>query len=190
MTLEQARSGLRGHDEPGVHMPRLRLKPKLSRGGYVDGAWWPRSDDLNTELPDLIAVLSFRLGTIDHVTYNFTEWRRASAELATDGRAVQLDGYRRQPPNTLEIVDVNDKRMVLLVVPSQTEPDNAHAIVMAAAAPNNVSSVDTLLEISEQDRESRTKATAAHERWNSPGGGRPTHRGRHRATIPGRMLQR
>ena len=43
------------------HTPRLRLKRKLPVTRYVDGAWWPHSDDLPTELPDLLAVLSVRL---------------------------------------------------------------------------------------------------------------------------------
>ena len=60
--------------------------------------------------------------------------------------------------------DTNRNKMVLLVVPSQTDPDHAHAIVMAAAAPNNSSPVDTLLEISQQDRGSRRRATAANAR--------------------------
>ena len=131
----------------------MRLKPKASRSGYVDGAWWPRSDDLTTELPDLIAVLGFRLGPVDRGAYNIDEWTRAPVELATGGRAVHLDGHHRQPPNTVEVQDTNRNRMALLVVPSQTDPDHAHAIVMAAAAPNNSSpvGVDTLLEISEQE---------------------------------------
>nr|WP_269770356.1 MULTISPECIES: DUF5994 family protein [Mycobacterium] len=50
-----------------LRTPRSRLKPKAHQSGYVDGAWWPRSDDLSAELPDLLAVLSVRLGRIDRV---------------------------------------------------------------------------------------------------------------------------
>ena len=83
MTLDQARKSFRQHDTPRVPTPRLRLKPKGPPSGHVDGAWWPRSDDLTTELPDLIAVLSFRLGEIDRVTYNFNEWIEAPAQFTT-----------------------------------------------------------------------------------------------------------
>jgi Family of unknown function (DUF5994) len=169
MTLEQARKSFKQHDTPRGRTPRLRLKPMAPRTGYVDGAWWPRSDDLTTELPDLIAVLSFRLGEIDRVTYNFNEWIEAPAQLAAGGRAVQLNGRHRQPSNTLEVLDSNRNKIVLLVVPSHTDPDHAHAIVMAAAVPNDASSVDTLLMISEQDRESHTRATVAQGRWESQG---------------------
>ena len=182
MTLDQARKSFGQHDTPRVRTPRLRLKPKGPPSGHVDGAWWPRSDDLTTELPDLIAVLSFRLGEIDRVMYNFNEWIEAPAQFTTGGRPVQLDGRHRQSSNTLEVLDANRNKIVLLVVPWYTAPDYAYAIVMSAAAPNDASSVDTLLMISEQDRESRTRATAAQGRWESQGRSqRSASRNRHRS---------
>ncbi len=57
MTLKQDLMGIAGRPS-SVHTPRLRLKPKAPQSGYVDGAWWPYSDDLTAELPDLLAVLS------------------------------------------------------------------------------------------------------------------------------------
>jgi hypothetical protein len=169
MTREQARNSLKWDDTRGVRTPRFRLKPTARGSGYVDGAWWPRSDDLMTELPDLIAVLSVRQGAISRVMYNLTEWRITPTELVTSGRAVQIDGYGGQPPNTVEVLDAKGNKIVLLVVPFRVDPDQAHAIVMAAAAPGNVSSVDTLLMVSVTDRESRTKRDAARERWDSQG---------------------
>jgi hypothetical protein len=131
---------------PPERTPRLRLKPKAPHTGYVDGAWWPRSDDLTTELPDLLAVLSVRLGSIERVLYNLNEWKPAPAKFATGGRNVRLDGYRRQPTNTIEVRGVDRNRSaVLLVVPPQTEPDHAHDIVMTAAARGNDETVDGLL---------------------------------------------
>ena len=127
------------------HTPRLRLKRKAPITGYVDGAWWPRSDDLPTELPDLLAVLSVRLGAVARVTYNLAEWAKAPRKASIGGQIVRLDGYHRQPPNTLGVLDTYGNKIVLLVVPVHTEPDRAHAIVMAAAATDDASSVDTLL---------------------------------------------
>jgi hypothetical protein len=139
------------HEEAGRHptppdfTPRLRLKPKAPRSGYVDGAWWPRSDDLTSELPDLLAVLSVRLGRIERVMYNLGEWATAPAKAMLGERVVRLDGYRRQPINTLEVRGVNRDRILLLVVPPNTDSDQAHATMMAAATPNNDSSTGGLL---------------------------------------------
>jgi hypothetical protein len=145
MTLIQDRTDVGQRNSPPEHTPRLRLKPKAPRSGYVDGAWWPRSDDLAAELPDLLAVLSVRLGRIDRVMYNLNEWAKAPAKLATGGRRVRLDGYRRQPTHTVEVLGLNRNRIALLVVPPNADPDGAHDTLMAAAAPSNDSTVDSLL---------------------------------------------
>ena len=166
MTRGQARNSSRWDATRDIHTPRLRLKPAAQGSGCVDGAWWPHSDDLMTQLPDLIAVLSIRLGAISCVRYNNTEWRITPAELVSGGRVVQLDGYRGQPPNTVEVIDSKGNKLVVLVIPFHIDPDQAHGIVMAAAAPGNASSVDTLLMISVKDRESRTKRNVARERWD------------------------
>ena len=54
------------------------LKRKAPTSGHVDGAWWPHSDDLSTELPDLLTVLAVRLGIIVALTERF--------QLVGDGR--------------------------------------------------------------------------------------------------------
>ena len=157
MAPQQDRTGVGRHPTPPEHTPRLRLKPKAPHTGYVDGAWWPHSDDLTTELPDLLAVLSVRLGPIDHVLYKLNDWAKAPTKLATGGHAVRLDGYRLQPPNTVEVLGLDRNRIVLLVVPPHTDPDRAHATMMAAAAPDDDSTVDGLLMISLRDSKSRTR---------------------------------
>jgi Family of unknown function (DUF5994) len=105
---------------------------------------------LTTELPDLLAVLSVRLGAVARVTYNLHEWAKAPRRLTTGGLTVRLDGYHRQPPNTLGVLDARGNKIVLLVVPAQTDPDLAHSIVMASAATDNASSVDSLLTAGKQ----------------------------------------
>jgi hypothetical protein len=136
-----------GDDHTGPeHTPRLRLKPKAPTTGHVDGAWWPRSDDLSHELPDLLAVLSVRLGGIDRVMYNLAEWATVPRRLTTGGRAVRLDGYTRQPASTLQVLGADGRdRILLLVIPPHSDPDAAHDAMMTAAAPGNTSSVDDLL---------------------------------------------
>jgi hypothetical protein len=145
MTLQRGQTATSGKHTPPENTPRLRLKPKAPISGYVDGAWWPRGDHLPTELPDLLAVLSVRLGPIDRVIYNITDWAKAPAKLAAGGRLVRLDGYHRQPVNTIEVLGVNRNKTVLLVVPTHTDPDRAHDTMMAAAAPNNAATIDNLI---------------------------------------------
>jgi hypothetical protein len=155
--------GLTGPD----NTPRLRLKPKAAAAGHVDGAWWPHSDDLPKELPDLLAVLSVRLGPISRVMYNLTDWAIAPSKLLAGGRPVQLEASWMQATNTLELVGIDRRRMALLVVPPRADPDIAHETMMTAAAPNNASTVDDLLMISGHTREARTRTVATEHRWTA-----------------------
>ena len=170
MTPRQDRTAAGRKHTPPENTPRLRLKPKAPTTGYVDGAWWPHSNDLVTELPDLLAVLSVRLGAIDRVIYNLAEWAKVPKELLTDGQVVRLAGYRRQPVNTIEVIGLNRNKIVLLVVPPHTDPDHAHATMMAAAAPSSASSVGDLLMAGEPDMETPIQTAAAQESWDSEGG--------------------
>ena len=189
MTLQKARPKVGRHLTPPDSTPRLRLKPKAPQTGYVDGAWWPHSDDLTKELPDLLAVLSVRLGAIDRVLHNLSEWAKAPAKLATGGRNVRLDGYRLQPINTLEVLGLNRNKVLLLVVPPHTDPDHAHTTMMAAAAPNNDSTVDGLLMTSVRDRTARTQKDAMEERWRQKAEQRDSRRRRRPVSNANRQLR-
>jgi hypothetical protein len=136
MTPHQARKKCRNSTVPTA-TPRLRLKPKASRRGSVDGAWWPHSDELAAELPDLLAVLSIRLGRIDRVLYRRDSWATTSHTLVTGGGAVRLDGYQLQLINTIEVLGLRGGRITLLVVPPHTDAGDAHTTMMAAARTDN-----------------------------------------------------
>jgi hypothetical protein len=153
MTRHEGRAVPGGRHTGPENTPRLRLKPKAPTSGHVDGAWWPRSDDLATELPDLLAVLSVRLGAVDRVLYNLTEWAKMPRRLMTGGRAVRLDGYRLQPASTLQVLGLGREKILLLVVPPHTDPDIAHEAMMTAAAPDNASTVSDLLAVGARERE-------------------------------------
>jgi uncharacterized protein DUF5994 len=90
-------------------------------------------------------VLSVRLGPVDLVMYHLSEWAKMPARLYTGGRSVRLDGFNRQPANTLEVLGLGRKKVLLLVVPPHSDPDLAHDAMVTAAAPNNVSTVGDML---------------------------------------------
>jgi Family of unknown function (DUF5994) len=149
MTRHEGRAVSGSHRAGPEHTPRLRMKPKARTTGHVDGAWWPRSDDLPSELPDLLAVLSVRLGSVARVMYDLSAWAKAPTPIAIGGRSVRLDGFSYQPANTLEVLGVGRERILLMVVPPSTDPDIAHEAMMTAAAPDNASTVGDMLGISD-----------------------------------------
>lgn len=165
---EQADRAAHGKRTKGPeNTPRLRLKPKAGPTGHVDGAWWPYSDDLAHELPDLLAVLSVRLGPIDRVMYNLTEWTNTPRRVQNEGRSVRLDGYSRQPADTVGVLGLGRERILLLVVPPRTDADAAHQTMMTAASPDNASSIDGLLAITAEDRQAREQASASEKQWTA-----------------------
>ena len=68
---------------------------------------------------------------------------------------VRLDGYSLQPVNIVEALGLNRTKIVLLVISPHAYPDQAHAIMMTAAGPNNASTVESLLRIRAEEAETR-----------------------------------
>jgi hypothetical protein len=131
--------------EPPRLTLRLKLKPKAPTTGYVDGAWWPRSRDLSTELPALLAVLAVRLGRTTRVSYNLTTWDAAPRRITVGDRQVRLGGFHSQHPHTIDVIGPNEPRITLLVVPPETGQALAHQILMTAARRDNIDTIDGLL---------------------------------------------
>lgn len=149
---------------------RLRLKPAHRSCGFVQGAWWPRSDQLATELPPLLAALSLRLGRIDRLVYDENSWAPTPLRIAFGSDDVILDHSRGESINTLSVIGEQFGRLVLLVVPPYTDASRAYTTVMRAASPNDVSTADELLGIGPREAEDRHNALIAHQRWESEGG--------------------
>ncbi|MFE7741534.1 DUF5994 family protein [Nocardia sp. NPDC057455] len=137
-TSEQAHPTYARHCVPPDYTPRLRLKPKVHRGDYIDGAWWPRSDDLTAELPDLLAVLTVRLGPIWRVVYDPTCWADAPRHTTVHGgQTVRLDSYVFELWNTMYLFGRDNDLIVLRVIPSDTDEDIAHTALMASVIPES-----------------------------------------------------
>ncbi|WP_424081823.1 DUF5994 family protein [Mycobacterium sp.] len=149
---------------------RLRLKPTHRSRAFVQGAWWPRSDQLTTELPPLLAALSLRLGRINRVVYDENSWAPTSLRTTFGSGDVILDGSPGESINTLSVIGEQFDTLVLLVVPPYTDAGRAYTIVMRAASPNDVSTADELLGIGPQEAADRQQALIAHQRWESEGG--------------------
>lgn len=131
--------------EPPRQTLRLKLKPKAPATGYVDGAWWPRSQDLSAELPALLAVLAVRLGRVRRVSYNLGAWNPAPRQIDVDGRPVRLGGFHSQVAHTVDVIALDQPPITLLVVPPETTEEIAHDVLLRAAKRDNVDSIDELL---------------------------------------------
>ncbi|WP_280357381.1 DUF5994 family protein [Nocardia otitidiscaviarum] len=151
----------RGH---GERAPRVLLKPVAPRTGYVDGVWWPYTDNLPAELPGLITGLAARLHPVLRVAYHLVEWATPPGELVVAGRAVRLD-WHHAIAHTVMLLGSGNRRLVLLVVPSGTDPGDAYTAMTTAAAANNAARPEDLLQIGIRKRRERKRRAAAVRRW-------------------------
>lgn len=119
------------HRGPPEYTPRLRLKPESD--AYIDGAWWPRSDELTTELPGLLTFLEIRMGPICRVVYDRASWAPAPRTLTVGERDVQLDAYPFEAGNTMYVFGDDNSMLVLQVVLSTTDYYSARSTLIATA---------------------------------------------------------
>jgi hypothetical protein len=154
----------------GIGNLRLRLKPAHRICGSVQGAWWPRTDQLHTELPLLLTALSPRVGSVHRVIYDETGWAPATLHMEFRGRSIILEGSSTSSTNVLSLIGEGLGRLVLLVVPPYTNPTRAYTAVMTASKPDDVSTADELLGIGPQQAQDRRLALLAQQRWESEGG--------------------
>lgn len=154
----------------GIGSLRLRLKPAHRTCGSVQGAWWPRTEQLHTQLPSLLAALWPRVGSVDRVVYDETGWAPASLRMEFRGRSVILEGSSTTSTNVVSLIGEGFGRLVLLVVPPYTNPTRAYTAVMMASKPDDVSTPDELLGIGPREAQDRRLALLAQQRWESEGG--------------------
>ncbi|WP_231982872.1 DUF5994 family protein, partial [Nocardia sp. 852002-20019_SCH5090214] len=114
------------------HPPRLRLKPEDRHSDYIDGAWWPRSTDLATELPELLAALATRLGPVDRIVYDPDSWTPPPRHVTAAEQSISLEPYRFQLRNTMYVVGSNSAVTVLRVILPSTDRRTAHSAMVDA----------------------------------------------------------
>ncbi|MFB7667432.1 DUF5994 family protein [Kitasatospora sp. NPDC056138] len=132
---------------PGAPLlPRLMLEPTLLRTGMFDGAWWPRSNDVRAELPDLITALSAHLGPIFRVGLDTAAWGDVPRRVMSSGAPVKVNWFTASG-DTISLVRGMQDDFLLLVVPPGTDPRTAAAAMAGAAATGNHTPAAQLLAV-------------------------------------------
>ena len=144
-------------------LPRLRLTPDVSHGP-LDGAWWPRCDALELELPALVGSLDPGIGTVTHVTVGTAAWPDAPQEVMAPGHVIEValsDDDAETHAITVDCGTVG--RWELLVVPPDEPADTAARLLTAASDPPNPLSAPRLLALAEDGLDGQ-------DTWESEGG--------------------
>ncbi|MFD9127715.1 DUF5994 family protein [Kitasatospora sp. NPDC059571] len=130
---------------PGVPLlPRLLLEPTLARGGVFDGAWWPRSNRVLTELPDLITALGAHVGRIVRVGLDTSAWDAVPRSVLANGLMVRVNWFAGSDA-TISVTRGFQDHFLLLVVPPCTAPDTAASAMAGASVTGNHTPASELL---------------------------------------------
>ncbi|MEU6771802.1 DUF5994 family protein [Streptomyces sp. NPDC046759] len=118
-------------------LPRLTLTPDVSHGP-LDGAWWPRCDALELELPSLVSSLEAGTAATIRVTVDPAEWPDAPHTVMAPGRVIAVEPA--QPGSGAHVITLDcgtAGHWVLLVVPPGAPAGTAARLLAAAADPEN-----------------------------------------------------
>ncbi|MGF0173365.1 DUF5994 family protein [Streptomyces sp. Marseille-Q5077] len=123
------------HREPAAApAARLALKTDGTSRGLLDGAWWPRSRDLLSELPALTDVLDPLWGRITRIAVNPEHWPVIPRRVPVGGHIVKVGWFTPEiDPHKLLLLSYGTGRWDLLVIPPETGAESA-ARLMAAAS--------------------------------------------------------
>jgi Family of unknown function (DUF5994) len=101
---------------------RLSLMGEL--GHDIDGAWWPHTDRIGVELPDLVVILSARLGEILDITVNWPPLERPPD--------LNWQGWQHKDQHVMTINSC-EARANLLIIPYSTNSALARMMLCRAA---------------------------------------------------------
>ncbi|MEV8098324.1 DUF5994 family protein [Kitasatospora sp. NPDC085879] len=122
---------------PGVpSLPRLLLEPTMTREGVFDGAWWPRTNHILAELPDLVTALGAHFGRIVRVGLDTSAWDGVPRSVLVNGLTIRINWFTGSDA-TISVTRGFQDHFLLLVVPPGTDPDSAASAMAGASVTGN-----------------------------------------------------
>ncbi|MFD3440648.1 DUF5994 family protein [Streptomyces sp. NPDC058685] len=149
---------------------RLSLTPTTTLAGQLDGAWWPRTRDLEAELPALTQSLEEPWGRVTRVTVNPSRWPVIPQTVRVPGRTVHVGWFTEQDPDKLILLSYSARRWDLLVIPPETAPAAAARLMAAAAIPGSVLTAGALMAAETATAGDIREAQRRDDAWESEGG--------------------
>ncbi|MEW2159243.1 DUF5994 family protein [Streptomyces sp. NPDC007189] len=148
-------------DARTYHMPRPRLALAPDAGhGSLDGAWWPRCDALELELPALVDALEPAPGAVVRVVVDLSAWPDAPHAVIAPGRVIAVEPAG--PGSGAHVITLDwgsVGRWVLLVLPPG-EPAGTTGRLFAAAGPGNPLTASRLSALAALAESGRLRETA------------------------------
>lgn len=113
---------------------RVRLTSHRGATATVDGAWWPHSRELVSELPELLVSLGDRLGSLVGVGYRRDDWTDTPVETVIDGRNVDLLGFDSADAASVILIGNDGHHVTLSVVAPDAQERDARRVLDSVPA--------------------------------------------------------
>lgn len=137
---------------------RLSLRSVSSSAGptELDGAWWPRSRDLPSELSALADVLDPLWGRITRIAVDPRHWPTLPPRIVVNGHVVKVSWFTSElDPHGITLLSYTAGRWDLLVIPPETGASSAARLMAAASADTGPPTTATALMTAERARHAR-----------------------------------
>ncbi|MGW3818371.1 DUF5994 family protein [Streptomyces sp. NPDC005046] len=153
---------------------RLALKTDGTSRGLLDGAWWPRSRDLLSELPALTRALDLLWGRITRIAVNPRYWPVIPHKIPVDGHVVKVGWFTPEiDPHKLLLLSHGTGRWDLLIIPPETGAASAARLMTAASDHDGPPLTASALMAADEDRHGAPVAVrplGPDEAWEYEGG--------------------
>jgi hypothetical protein len=117
---------------------RLLLDQSGAKKTLLDGAWWPRSTDAEAELPGLVLALDDIKEPVSRLILHAGDWAEHVIKIPVGERIIRAGYFVSQPVSLVTVICGRDRgRFDLLVVPPNTEPEDAEAAMQMSIAEGN-----------------------------------------------------
>jgi uncharacterized protein DUF5994 len=123
---QSAPNGSAMNDRDGAPAARVSFREPVSSDPHVDAAWWPRSRELQAELPGLLDVLWSAGREVSRVSYASHSWLPVPRQLRIEGRRVRLGGFVHGDQSMISLRDsAGAERIDILVIPFDADAGTA-----------------------------------------------------------------
>lgn len=147
---------------------RLELAP-VPGAGLLDGAWWPRSRDLEHELADLVDHFPPQRGRVSRVIFSRPDWLTVPRRVRVGRGYMKTGSFPRDDTHVVLLKLSSEAQLKVLVVPPGEAEDSAQRMMATAVAPTNRRTAPALVA-----RGHLARSGDAAGRWTDDGGARST----------------
>lgn len=116
--------------------------------GPLDGAWWPRSRDLQREAPGLVDGFPPARGRVNRLLISGLDWDRTGHRVQARRGQVNVGKFPTEDQHHLVVLCLGDgTRLRLLVVDPVSEERRATQLMALASTRGNRRDVDSLMSL-------------------------------------------